>query len=177
MNLDDIQKLVKMLDDSGLDEMTIEEGDFKITLKRKSNSAQNISLPPSMFMPAAQMLPPPLPTSLPATSPTNAPAPTASTPLAPPEPEPAPPPKKYKEIRSPMVGTFYRAPSPEANPYVQVGDYITKGKVLCIIEAMKLMNEIESDVEGKIVKIMVENAQPVEYDQVLFLVEESSAAG
>jgi acetyl-CoA carboxylase biotin carboxyl carrier protein len=97
--------------------------------------------------------------------------------LAPPEPEPAPPPKKYKEIRSPMVGTFYRAPSPEANPYVQVGDYITKGKVLCIIEAMKLMNEIESDVEGKIVKIMVENAQPVEYDQVLFLVEESSAAG
>ncbi|RFM24670.1 MAG: acetyl-CoA carboxylase biotin carboxyl carrier protein [Candidatus Thermochlorobacter aerophilum] len=177
MNLDDIQKLVKMLDDSGLDEMTIEEGDFKITLKRKSNSAQNISLPPSMFMPAAQMLPPSLPTSLPATSPTNAPAPTASTPLAPPEPEPAPPPKKYKEIRSPMVGTFYRAPSPEANPYVQVGDYITKGKVLCIIEAMKLMNEIESDVEGKIVKIMVENAQPVEYDQVLFLVEESSAAG
>jgi acetyl-CoA carboxylase biotin carboxyl carrier protein len=177
MNLDDIQKLVKMLDDSGLDEMTIEEGDFKITLKRKSNSAQNISLPPSMFMPAAQMLPPSLPTSLPAKSPTNAPAPTASTPLAPPEPEPAPPPKKYKEIRSPMVGTFYRAPSPEANPYVQVGDYITKGKVLCIIEAMKLMNEIESDVEGKIVKIMVENAQPVEYDQVLFLVEESSAAG
>ncbi len=177
MNLDDIQKLVKMLDDSGLDEMTIEEGDFKITLKRKSNSAQNISLPPSMFMPATQMLPPSLPTSLPATSPTNAPAPTASTPLAPPEPEPAPPPKKYKEIRSPMVGTFYRAPSPEANPYVQVGDYITKGKVLCIIEAMKLMNEIESDVEGKIVKIMVENAQPVEYDQVLFLVEESSAAG
>ncbi len=177
MNLDDIQKLVKMLDDSGLDEMTIEEGDFKITLKRKSNSAQNISLPPSMFMPAAQMLPPSLPTSLPATSPTNAPAPTASTPLAPPEPEPAPPPKKYKEIRSPMVGTFYRAPSPEANPYVQVGDYITKGKVLCIIEAMKLMNEIESDVEGKIVKIMVENAQPVEYDQILFLVEESSAAG
>ena len=177
MNLDDIQKLVKMLDDSGLDEMTIEEGDFKITLKRKSNSAQNISLPPSMFMPAAQMLPPSLPTSLPAKSPTNAPAPTASIPLAPPEPEPAPPPKKYKEIRSPMVGTFYRAPSPEANPYVQVGDYITKGKVLCIIEAMKLMNEIESDVEGKIVKIMVENAQPVEYDQVLFLVEESSAAG
>ncbi len=174
MNLDDIQKLVKMLDDSGLDEMTIEEGDFKITLKRKSNSAQNISLPPSLFMPATQMLPPSLPTSLPAASPTT-PAPTASTPSAP--PEPTPPPKKYKEIRSPMVGTFYRAPSPEANPYVQVGDYITKGKVLCIIEAMKLMNEIESDVEGKIVKIMVENAQPVEYDQVLFLVEESSVAG
>ncbi|MDW8263690.1 MAG: acetyl-CoA carboxylase biotin carboxyl carrier protein, partial [Phycisphaerales bacterium] len=81
------------------------------------------------------------------------------------------PAKKYKEIRSPMVGTFYRAPAPDANPYVQVGDTITKGKVLCIIEAMKLMNEIESDVDGKIVKILVENGKPVEFDQVLFLVE------
>ena len=165
MNLDDIQKLVKMLDDSGLDEMTIEEGDFKITLKRKTDSAQSMSSPPPMFMPqfAPQMLPPSLPTPPPAA---NAPAPAATTPS-----EPAPTQKKYKEIRSPMVGTFYRAPSPEANPYVQVGDQITKGKVLCIIEAMKLMNEIESDIDGKIVKIMVENAQPVEYDQVLFLVE------
>ncbi len=165
MNLDDIQKLVKMLDDSGLDEMTIEEGDFKITLKRKTDSAQSMSSPPPMFMPqfAPQMLPPSLPTPPPAA---NASAPAATTPS-----EPVPTQKKYKEIRSPMVGTFYRAPSPEANPYVQVGDQITKGKVLCIIEAMKLMNEIESDVDGKIVKIMVENAQPVEYDQVLFLVE------
>lgn len=70
-----------------------------------------------------------------------------------------------------MVGTFYRAPAPDANPYVQVGDVITKGKVLCIIEAMKLMNEIESDVDGKIVKILVENGKPVEFDQVLFLIE------
>jgi acetyl-CoA carboxylase biotin carboxyl carrier protein len=165
MNLDDIQKLLKMLDDSGLDEMTIEEGDFKITLKRKSDSTHSANPASPMFVPqfVPQMLPPTLPASPPAA---HAPAPAASAPA-----EPAPTQKKYKEIRSPMVGTFYRAPSPEANPYVQVGDQITKGKVLCIIEAMKLMNEIESDIDGKIVKIMVENAQPVEYDQVLFLVE------
>lgn len=161
MNLDDIQKLLKMLDDSGLDEMTIEEGDFKITLKRKSDSAPSASMPPPMFIP--QFAPPMLPPASPAPSQ----APSASAPPA----DTATAQKKYKEIRSPMVGTFYRAPSPEANPYVQVGDQITKGKVLCIIEAMKLMNEIESDIDGKIVKIMVENAQPVEYDQVLFLVE------
>lgn len=77
----------------------------------------------------------------------------------------------YHEIRSPIVGTFYRAPSPDADSYVQVGDSISQGTVLCIIEAMKLMNEIESDVNGKIVKILVENGTPVEYNQPLFLVE------
>lgn len=74
-------------------------------------------------------------------------------------------------MRSPIVGTFYRAPSPNADPYVSVGSQVTKGNVLCIIEAMKLMNEIECEFEGKISKIMVENAQPVEYNQVLFLIE------
>ena len=77
----------------------------------------------------------------------------------------------YHEIRSPIVGTFYRAPSPDADSYVQVGDSISQGTVLCIIEAMKLMNEIESDVNGKLVKILVENGTPVEYNQLLFLVE------
>lgn len=79
--------------------------------------------------------------------------------------------KEQIEIHSPIVGTFYRAPSPNADPYVQVGQQVSKGSVLCIIEAMKLMNEIECDYEGKIVKIMVENSQPVEYNQVLFLIE------
>ncbi len=166
MNLDDIQKLLKMLDDSGLDEMTIEEGDFKITLKRKSDSAPSASAPSPIFMP--QFIPPFSPSALPSPAPSTQ---EPSTPTPAPPADSAATQKKYKEIRSPMVGTFYRAPSPEANPYVQVGDHITKGKVLCIIEAMKLMNEIESDIDGKIVKIMVENAQPVEYDQVLFLVE------
>jgi len=81
--------------------------------------------------------------------------------------------KKLLEVRSPIVGTFYRAPSPNADPYVQVGQQVSKGAVLCIIEAMKLMNEIESDYSGKIVKIHVENAQPVEYNQLLFSVEPS----
>jgi acetyl-CoA carboxylase biotin carboxyl carrier protein len=77
------------------------------------------------------------------------------------------------EIKSPMVGTFYRAPSPDAAPYVEIGDAISPGKVLCIIEAMKLMNEIEAEVTGKIIEILVENAQPVEYNQVLFRVQKS----
>lgn len=165
MNLDDIQRLIKMVDESGLDEMTIEEGEFKLTLKKTAEppaSAQASSMP--MMMPPAYF-PPPLP----------APQQAAPLPAPPPKPAetpaPAEPAKKYKEIRSPMVGTFYRAPAPDANPYVQVGDVITKGKVLCIIEAMKLMNEIESDVDGKIVKILVENGKPVEFDQVLFLIE------
>jgi acetyl-CoA carboxylase biotin carboxyl carrier protein len=79
--------------------------------------------------------------------------------------------KKYKEIKSPIVGTFYRAPSPDGEPYTDVGSQIKPGNVLCIVEAMKLMNEIEADIAGTIVKVCVENGKPVEYNQVLFLVE------
>lgn len=78
---------------------------------------------------------------------------------------------KYHEVRSPIVGTFYRAPAPDADPYVKVGDHITAGTVLCIVEAMKLMNEIESDTSGTIIKVLVDNGKPVEYNQPLFLVE------
>lgn len=163
MNLDDIQRLIKMVDESGLDEMTIEEGEFKLTLKKAAEpsaspalSAMPMMMPPSYF-PAQHAQPQASP--LPVAKPTE--ATTAPNDAG----------KKYKEVRSPMVGTFYRAPAPEANPYVQVGDSISKGKVLCIIEAMKLMNEIESDIDGKIVKILVENGKPIEFDQVLFLVE------
>lgn len=83
--------------------------------------------------------------------------------------------KKYHEIRSPIVGTFYRAPSPGAPPFVEKGDKVKKGQVLCIVEAMKVMNEIESDVDGTVVDILVENAEPVEYNQVLFLIDTSSS--
>ncbi len=164
MNLDDIQRLIKMVDESGLDEMTIEEGEFKLTLKKAAEPSGSpaVSTMPMMMPPQFFPSPPTLPTP---------PAPAVAKPAETTPPAPAETAKKYKEIRSPMVGTFYRAPAPDANPYVQVGDTITKGKVLCIIEAMKLMNEIESDVDGKIVKILVENGKPVEYDQILFLVE------
>ena len=87
--------------------------------------------------------------------------------------EPAASENQYHEVRSPIVGTFYRAPTPEAEPYVEIGHQVKTGAVLCIVEAMKLMNEIESDADGKIVKIMVENGKPVEYNQVLFLVEKA----
>jgi acetyl-CoA carboxylase biotin carboxyl carrier protein len=164
MNLDDVQKLIKMIDESGLDQMTIEEGEFKLTLKKTAEApkgaaaAQGMMMMPN-FMPPNFM--PPMAAPPAASAPAAPPAATKTEDTA----------KKYREIRSPMVGTFYRAPSPEANSYVQVGDSITKGKVLCIIEAMKLMNELEADIDGKVVKIMVENGKPVEYDQVLFLVE------
>jgi acetyl-CoA carboxylase biotin carboxyl carrier protein len=89
------------------------------------------------------------------------------------EPEPAPADENLLEIKSPMVGSFYRAPSPEAKPYVSIGDAVEPGQIVCIIEAMKLMNEIESEVSGKIAKILVENEQPVEFGQTLFLVSPS----
>jgi len=93
--------------------------------------------------------------------------------LSPAAAEEAPPSANVYEVRSPMVGTFYRAPSPDAESYVEVGDSVSIGQTMCIVEAMKLMNEIESETSGKIVKILVENAQPVEYNQTLFLVETS----
>jgi acetyl-CoA carboxylase biotin carboxyl carrier protein len=104
------------------------------------------------------------------------PAPAAPTPLhlvTSATPPPAAAASQYHEIKSPIVGTFYRSPAPDAAPFVQVGSTIEPGAVLCIVEAMKLMNEIEADVSGKIAKIMVENGQPVEYDQTLFLVEKA----
>ncbi len=164
MHLEEIQKIIKMLDESSLDELTLEEGDLKITLKRnKEVNAPSNALPAPNF--AQPIYTPPQPQPAQQSTPSATSEPTEQT------KETAS--KKYKEIRSPMVGTFYRSPSPEANTYVQSGDKISKGKVLCIIEAMKLMNEIESDVEGTIVDILVENSQPVEYDQVLFLVDPS----
>jgi acetyl-CoA carboxylase biotin carboxyl carrier protein len=103
--------------------------------------------------------------------PMHAAAPAA--PAAVPAAAPAAPEKKFHEVHSPIVGTFYRAPAPDADPYVEVGQSVQPKTVLCLIEAMKLMNEIESDVSGKIVKILVENGQPVEYNQPLFLIDPS----
>jgi len=151
MDLNYVKKLVKLLSESTVDEIEIEEEGKKIRIVRHTNSGIPLSVPPPGTTPVAH-------------APQFSPAPD-NLPVA--------PSAKLHEIKSPIVGTFYRAPAPDASPFVQVGSVIEPGNVLCIIEAMKLMNEIEADVSGKIAKIMVENGQPVEYDQTLFLVEKA----
>ncbi|MGV3761092.1 acetyl-CoA carboxylase biotin carboxyl carrier protein [Parapedobacter sp.] len=157
MDIKQIQDLIKFVAKSGVNEVAIEEEDFKITIK--TNQAPT-------YVTAT------VPASAPAPLPAATPAPAATAPEA---PKPAAPKAEdtsnYVTIKSPMIGTFYRSPSPDKPVFVNVGDDISAGKVVCIIEAMKLFNEIESEVSGKIVKILVDDAQPVEYDQPLFLVE------
>lgn len=157
MSTKDIQQLIDFIAQSGLDEVNIETNDLKISVKRYGSAAP--VAPVSVPAPAA-----PAPVALPqATT-------SASTPSA-----PAPAPKadtsNYITIKSPMIGTFYRSANPESPMFVEVGDSVSEGKVVCIIEAMKLFNEIESEVSGRIIRVLVENATPVEYDQPLFLVE------
>ena len=157
MDLSLVKKLVKMLSDSDVDEIEIEEEGKKIRIaKHPQRAGSPLSYTHEVVRP---IVPSPQ-----AAGPPPAPAP-AATPVA------APPAANVIAIRSPIVGTFYRAPAPDAAPFVQVGSEVRPGTVLCIVEAMKLMNEIESDVAGKVAKVMVENGQPVEYDQVLFVIE------
>jgi acetyl-CoA carboxylase biotin carboxyl carrier protein len=165
MDLGYVKKLIKMLSDSEIDEIEIEEEGKKIrVVKRSSNTASipswtSMNFPP--YQQAAAVLPPPASAESHSTSAT----PEGSSQVV------SPPQKKYHEIKSPIVGTFYKAPAPDAASFVDVGSVIQPGTVLCIVEAMKLMNEIESDVSGKIVKIMIQNGKAVEYGQTLFLVE------
>lgn len=160
MDLKSILELLRFVNKSDLSEVIVEEGEFRLTIRRGSPVSSVVALPTAGTPPAASA-PPVLPGQV-------------STPAAP-EPsktEPAlPPPKKVEYIRSPMVGTFYRRPSPDKEPYVKVGDIIQPGQVVCIIEAMKLFNEIQSEIAGKVLRILVEDAQPVEYDQPLFEIE------
>lgn len=160
MDLSYVKKLIKLVSDHDVDEVEIEEEGKKIRVVKARERLQ--AAPPQYY--AAPMAAPP-----PAAGPAPAAAPAASAPA----PAPAPAASNVFEIRSPIVGTFYRAPAPDAAPFVDIGTLIKPGSVLCIVEAMKLMNEIESDVAGKIVKVLVENGQPVEYDQVLFQVEKA----
>ena len=172
MDFKEIQELIKLLNRYKLDEILIEKKDFKLDIKSGSGRGDG---------PKAEMA------GAPATQPifpVAAPVPVPSAPEAAPQPaeKPAPSRKEEKEekeeektelvtIKAPMIGTFYRKPSPDKELFVKVGDMVQPGSVLCIIEAMKLFNEIESEVSGKIVKILVEDNSPVEYDQPLFLVE------
>ncbi len=156
MDLNLLRRLIKLVEKSEITEFTVQEGDLKVKIsKNGSGSVVN-------FTPPANAVPQNVPVAQ------TAPQAQESSVT---EEKTEPKAENLHEVRSPIVGTFYRAPAPDADPYVQVGDHVTEGTVLCIVEAMKLMNEIESDVSGKIVKILVENATPVEYNQPLFLIE------
>jgi len=158
MDLSYVKKLVKLLSESEVDEVEIEEDGKRIRVAKHAHNSAAVSQNGSTQI-------------------YSIPAPPAQAPgqIAAPAPPPAPvvEPAKHHEIKSPIVGTFYKSPAPDAAPFVDVGTLIQPGTVLCIVEAMKLMNEIEADVSGKIVKVMVENGQPVEYGQTLFLVEKA----
>ncbi|MCX2741597.1 acetyl-CoA carboxylase biotin carboxyl carrier protein [Pontibacter anaerobius] len=164
MKAKEIQDLIDFIAKSGLNKVNIETEEFKISVKRDPD--QNVTYVKDTGAAHAAHAP---------TAPQAAPAPAAAP--AAPAPAPAAAPasdeSKYIAIKAPMIGTFYRAASPENPSFVNVGDEVKKGQVICIIEAMKLFNEIESEVSGKIVKVLVDNASPVEYDQPLFLVDPS----
>jgi acetyl-CoA carboxylase biotin carboxyl carrier protein len=156
MELKEIKELIRLVSESGVSEIEVERGDFKVSIKKNGEKVSYIQAP--VYQPAPAPMAPPAPAQ---EQRTDAPAPKAEAPAA----------SNLITIKSPMIGTFYKTPSPDKPAFVNVGDEIKPGKVLCIVEAMKLFNEIESEVSGKIVKILVENASPVEYDQPLFLVE------
>lgn len=172
MTFKEIQELIKLIGKSNLSEFKIREGDFELTLRTDLYSDPKskgvVATTPMMPMATAPL----------ATIQTVAPgapiAPSQAGPVSAEKPAEAltePAKSNYLEVKSSMVGTFYRAASPEKPPYVEIGQKIKKGDVVCVIEAMKLFNEIESEVSGTVVKVMVEDALPVEYDQVLFLVQ------
>jgi len=171
MTFKEIQELIKLVSKSKLNEFKVKDGDFEMIIRSENYTKSNNSTPiiqaaPSI-MPIAQAAPAAVPA--PAAPVAAAPA-TPAAAAAPAEKEDT---SKYIEIKSPMIGTFYRSASPEKPVYVSVGDKVDKNSVVCIIEAMKLFNEIEAEVTGTIVKVLVEDSQPVEYDQPLFLVDPS----
>lgn len=165
IDLEFLERLIQAIDQSSLDSIEIERGGTRVRLSKSAPAAPVAAALPAM-----------------APAPAVAPAPAAAVPSAPEAGASAgeaaggtaaPAASNLLEITSPMVGTFYRAPAPDAPPYVDKGKRVSKGDTLCIIEAMKLMNELECEVEGTIVEILVENAQPVEFGQVLFRVDPS----
>jgi acetyl-CoA carboxylase biotin carboxyl carrier protein len=164
MDLSYIKKVIKLIEKSDVDEIEIEEEGKKLRVAKHKNSQ-----PPSM-VPAAYQVP--IPTALAQAPPLAAQESAVLAPIASSAQPPAKIETKMHEVRSPIVGTFYRAPAPDAEPYVEVGQEVSVGSVLCIVEAMKLMNEIESDLNGRIAQILVENGKPVEYNQVLFMIEQ-----
>jgi acetyl-CoA carboxylase biotin carboxyl carrier protein len=152
MDLSYIKKIIKLVEHSSIDELELEEEGTKIKVARNRNSGVYVQTAPLPALPSQNSQHVEL--TKPATSNTL-------------------PNSQYHEVRSPIVGTFYRAPAPDAEPYIEIGQSVKIGSVLCIVEAMKLMNEIESDCDGTVVKIIAENGKPVEYNQILFLIDKT----
>jgi len=168
MKFQEIQDLIKMVSRLGVTKVEIEQKDFKLTIKSESKKKKGsehettyIQTPMPMGMPQVQM------PAIPAQQPTAAQAAPEAASAKEDEND------KYVTVKSPMIGTFYRASSPDKDAFINVGDTIKPGKVICIVEAMKLFNEIEAEVSGTIVKVLLDDASPVEYDQPLFLVDPS----
>jgi acetyl-CoA carboxylase biotin carboxyl carrier protein len=165
MNQKELKELIEFLKEKGIAEFELERGDVRVKVKWAADPA-TVPMPETRYL-AVHPAAPPVPAV------THAPAVPGPT-----KPEPAPAPAEPEEelhgVRSPIVGTFYEAPSPGAPPFVKVGDHVEVGQVLCIVEAMKLMNEIECDVAGEIVKKLVTNGQPIEYGQELFAIRPKS---
>ena len=159
MDLKEIQNLIKFVAKSGASEVKLEMDDVKITIKTGSEETTIVQQMPMASAPVMQQ-------AMPVAAPVAESAPSAPAPAASDD-------SKYVTIKSPIIGTFYRKPSPDKPVFVEVGTDIKEGDVLCVIEAMKLFNEIESEVSGKIVKILVDDSSPVEFDQPLFLVDPS----
>ena len=157
MKLKEIQNLIKFVAKSGASEVSLEMENVKITVKTSHDSPKVVVQEP-IVIPQQQQ---------------TAPTPAASTTIDAPDPKSSDENSNYITIKSPIIGTFYRKPSPDKPSFVEVGDAISEGTVLCVIEAMKLFNDIESEVSGKIVKILVDDTSPVEFDQPLFLVDPS----
>ncbi len=153
---EEICELIQLVGSSGVSAVEVEHAGSRVIIKGRKQVAATPAAAPSATVSAASQ---PAPEALPASA-----APTLEPAAAPAEDE------NVHAISSPIVGTFYRAPNPDADPYVKVGDFVEPGQTLCIVEAMKLMNEIESDISGTIVRVLPENAQPVEYGENLFLV-------
>jgi len=161
MEFKQIQELLKAVNKSNISELSIKDGDFEITIKQANTEPQFVAVQATAAIPAP--MPMPLQQALPAQQQTATPQQVAA-------PAPAAD-SNTVTIKSPMIGTFYRSSGPDKPAFVSVGDEIKPGQVLCIVEAMKLFNEIESEISGRIVKVLVDDATPVEYDQPLFLVE------
>ncbi len=160
MKAKELQELLDFIAKSGLNKVNIETEEFKISVQREPSTKQVVSMSA-----APVAAPAPAPAAAPVTATPAQPA--AAVPAAP----AAAPAASHTALKSPMIGTFYRSSGPDSPAFVQVGDTVEKGQVICIIEAMKLFNEIEAEQSGRIVKVLVENATPVEYDQPLFLIE------